>query len=56
MSILSEHLFKSVSTDFMRFSDVDELIRYVRQHSFSDRSILIKGSNGNHLDRIVQWL
>ena len=48
--------FKSVSTDFMRFSDVDELIRYVRQHSFSDRSILIKGSNGNHLDRIVQWL
>ncbi|MBQ4358189.1 MAG: UDP-N-acetylmuramoyl-tripeptide--D-alanyl-D-alanine ligase [Paludibacteraceae bacterium] len=48
--------FESVSTDFPRFKDVYELIRYVRQHPFSDRSILIKGSNGNHLDRIVQWL
>ena len=38
------------------FPDIDALKAYVQEHPLEDCTILIKGSNGNHMQRIVDAL
>ena len=38
------------------FPNIDELKAYVTEHPVQDRTILIKGSNGNHMQKVVDAL
>ena len=38
------------------FPNIDELKTYVTEHPVQDRTILIKGSNGNHMQKVVDAL
>ena len=38
------------------FPDIDALKAYVQEHPFSGCTILVKGSNGNHMEKIVDAL
>ena len=38
------------------FEDTENLIDYLKSHPLSDTFILIKGSRGNQLERIVEYL
>jgi UDP-N-acetylmuramoyl-tripeptide--D-alanyl-D-alanine ligase len=38
------------------FPNIDELKAYVTEHPLQDRTILIKGSNGNHMQKVVDAL
>ncbi len=50
--------FQKVSdgTKFQTFTDVDSLIRHLDQHPVADKDILVKGSNGIHLNKIIDSL
>jgi UDP-N-acetylmuramoyl-tripeptide--D-alanyl-D-alanine ligase len=50
------HCFDNARTSFPRYADVDALIADVKANPIEGKTILVKGSNGNHLDRVVEWL
>jgi 1-phosphofructokinase len=37
-------------------NDVDALIADLKANPMAGKTILVKGSNGNHLDKVVEWL
>lgn len=50
------HCFDNARTSFPRYADVDALIADLKANPMAGKTILVKGSNGNHLDRVVEWL
>lgn len=48
--------FKEVTTDFPVYEDVDALIQELTIHTLSGHCVLIKGSNGVRLDKVVGCL
>lgn len=46
----------NVKTTFKRYATTEDLIADLKSNPVADKTILIKGSNGNHLDRVVEWL
>ena len=50
------HCFDSAKTSFPRYADVDALIADLKANPVEGKTILVKGSNGNHLDKVVEWL
>ena len=48
--------FNAVDTVFPRYKDIESLIKELKDNPISGKTILVKGSNGNHLDRIIEWL
>lgn len=47
---------RQVSESISHFKDTDSLIDYLKEHKISSSFILIKGSRGNKLERIVEYL
>lgn len=41
---------------FRKFNDVEEVIAELKKHRPDNHYILVKGSNGIHLDKLPQWL
>lgn len=51
--------FKAVAEDFpgvTRFEDTDALVCFLKQHPVSDAFLLVKGSRGNKLEQIIEYL
>ncbi|MDR1552904.1 MAG: UDP-N-acetylmuramoyl-tripeptide--D-alanyl-D-alanine ligase [Prevotellaceae bacterium] len=44
------------NTNFKCFKDVDDCIKYLCEHKISNRTILIKGSHGIHLEKTERYL
>ena len=47
---------KTAGQGFNTFTDVDELLAYINDNNITGKKILIKGSNGIHLEKIVNVL
>lgn len=45
--------FQAVKSNFINFADVDELTAYLQKNPFQNRFILVKGSHGIHLEKII---
>lgn len=45
--------FQTVKSNFINFADVDELTAYLQKNPFQNRFILVKGSHGIHLEKII---
>lgn len=54
--LVGEEFKKTAGTDFTTFSNVEELLAYINDNDISGKKILIKGSNGIHLKKIVNVL
>ncbi len=54
--LVGEEFKKTAGTDFTTFSNVEELLAYINDNDISGKKILIKGSNGIHLEKIVNVL
>ena len=52
----SEFAKVAKNSTFFRLSDVDKLIRYITLNPISGYDILVKGSNGIHLNKIIDSL
>ena len=48
--------FARTSCVFRKFNDVEEVIAELKKHRPENHCILVKGSNGIHLDKLPQWL
>ena len=48
--------FARTSCAFRKFNDVEEVIAELKKHRPEHHYILVKGSNGIHLDKLPQWL
>ena len=48
--------FARTNCAFRKFNDVEEVIAELKKHRPEHHYILIKGSNGIHLDKLPQWL
>jgi UDP-N-acetylmuramoyl-tripeptide--D-alanyl-D-alanine ligase len=48
--------FARTSCAFRKFNDVEEVIAELKKHRPENHYILVKGSNGIHLDKLPQWL
>lgn len=48
--------FGIISNFIVRFGDTEALIGYLKKNNISSSAILIKGSRGNRLERIVEYL
>lgn len=48
--------FARTSCAFRKFNNVEEVIAELKKHRPEDHYILVKGSNGIHLDKLPQWL
>ncbi len=48
--------FNKVNRDFISFLNVDELIAHINKNEISGMKILIKGSHGIHLEKIINLL
>ena len=46
----------SESSEYSTFNDVEELAQYLHHHPVSGKDILVKGSNGIHLNKIIDSL
>ncbi len=44
------------ATNIICFKDVDELISFVKENPLEGRTIFIKGSHSNHLEKVVEFL
>jgi UDP-N-acetylmuramoyl-tripeptide--D-alanyl-D-alanine ligase len=44
------------NTDFICFKNVDECIKYLAENKIENRTILIKGSHGIHLEKTEKYL
>jgi UDP-N-acetylmuramoyl-tripeptide--D-alanyl-D-alanine ligase len=47
---------KAAGQGFSTFTDVEELLAYINDNNITGKKILIKGSNGIHLEKIVNVL
>ena len=54
--LVGEEFKKTAGTNFTTFSNVEELLAYINDNDISGKKILIKGSNGIHLEKIVNVL
>ncbi|MDR3266396.1 MAG: UDP-N-acetylmuramoyl-tripeptide--D-alanyl-D-alanine ligase [Tannerella sp.] len=54
--LLCGQKFSEVGASFDCFHDTDDLADYLRKYPFSGYSILIKGSHGIHLEKIIELL
>ena len=54
--ILVGNEFNKVNSNFVSFLNVDELINHIEQNTISGTKILIKGSHGIHLEKIINLL
>lgn len=54
--LVGEEFKKTAGTDFTTFTNVEELLAYINDNDISGKKILIKGSNGIHLEKIVNAL
>ena len=48
--------FARTSCAFRKFNNVEEVIAELKKHRPENHYILVKGSNGIHLDKLPQWL
>lgn len=48
--------FARTNCAFRKFNDVEEVIAELKKHRPENHYILVKGSNGIHLDKLPQWL
>ena len=48
--------FARTSCAFRKFNNVEEVIAELKKHRPESHYILVKGSNGIHLDKLPQWL
>ena len=48
--------FARTQCAFHKFNDVEEVIAELKKHRPENHYILVKGSNGIHLDKLPQWL
>ena len=48
--------FAHTNCAFRKFNDVEEVIAELKKHRPENHYILVKGSNGIHLDKLPQWL
>ena len=48
--------FARTHCSFRKFNDVEEVIAELKMHRPENHYILVKGSNGIHLDKLPQWL
>ena len=48
--------FARTNCAFRKFNDVEEVIAELKKHHPENHYILVKGSNGIHLDKLPQWL
>ena len=48
--------FSRTSCAFRKFNNVEEVIAELKKHRPEHHYILVKGSNGIHLDKLPQWL
>ena len=48
--------FARTQCAFRKFNDVEEVIAELKKHRPENHYILVKGSNGIHLDKLPQWL
>ena len=48
--------FARTNGAFRKFNDVEEVIAELKKHRPENHYILVKGSNGIHLDKLPQWL
>jgi len=48
--------FARTNCPFRKFNDVEEVIAELKKHRLEHHYILVKGSNGIHLDKLPQWL
>ena len=48
--------FACTNCAFRKFNDVEEVIAELKKHRPENHYILVKGSNGIHLDKLPQWL
>ena len=46
----------NVPAEIRPFPTIDDLKAYVTEHPLQDRTVLIKGSNGNHMQKVVDAL
>lgn len=46
----------SENSEYSTFKDVEELSQYLQQHPVSGHDILVKGSNGIHLNKVIDSL
>lgn len=54
--LLVGHEYAATTAPFPIFSDVNELITYLQAHPYEGRHILVKGSRGNQLEKIIPYL
>ena len=54
--LVGEEFKKTAGTDFATFTNVEELLAFINDNDISGKKILIKGSNGIHLEKIVNAL
>lgn len=54
--LVGEEFKKTAGNDFTTFTNVEELLAYINDNDISGKKILIKGSNGIHLEKIVNAL
>lgn len=48
--------FQAVKSNFITFADVEKLMEHLQKNQLQNRFILIKGSHGIHLERIISEL
>ena len=54
--LVGEEFKKTGGNDFTTFTNVEELLAFINDNDISGKKILIKGSNGIHLEKIVNAL
>ena len=54
--LVGEEFKKTAGNDFTTFTNVEELLAFINDNDISGKKILIKGSNGIHLEKIVNAL
>ncbi len=48
--------FQHTKNDFLKFDKVDDLVEYLSSHKITDQTILIKGSRGIQLEKVLSKL
>ena len=48
--------FKKVNDCYDSYTDIDELIEHIKENDISGRKILVKGSRGVRLEKVINLL
>jgi len=55
--LVGEHFYKTANTHhFLTFATTEETAQYLKDHPLQEATILIKGSRGMQLEKIIQYL